>query len=325
MITPVAFLIFRRPETTQRVFNAIREAKPKRLFVIADGGKDDTEWELCRATRTIIDQVDWDCEIMKNYSAVNLGCKRRVSSGIDWVFQTVDRAIILEDDCLPHPSFFPYCEELLERYKNNTRIMHIAGVNFQTGNKKFISTDSYYFSEIAQIWGWATWRRAWKRYEVTMAEWPRLKREKFLQKKFGKSPAADYWEYLFDTISTGKTKKSDTWDAQWVFACFVLHGLCVMPHVNLVSNIGFGEGATRSDHTVDDKAHLPTSPIESPLRHPHEFSVNAHADQYTLKIVFHVNRAWKQKFLWILKRYFPYVHQWLKHNFSPTHPPASPG
>jgi hypothetical protein len=146
MITPIAFLIFNRPDTTKKVFDLICEAKPPKLLVIADGPRQDQvgEVEKCIATRTIIDRVDWDCEVITNYSDVNLGCKVRVSSGIDWVFQQVDEAIILEDDCLPDPSFFRYCDELLERYRDDTRIMFISGDNFQFGRKS--TTDSYYFS-----------------------------------------------------------------------------------------------------------------------------------------------------------------------------------
>src|SRR5665648_587346 len=162
--TPVAFIIFNRPETTRRVFAEIAKARPTKLLVIADGPRathpDDAE--KCAVVRAIIDGVDWDCEVLKNYSDVNLGCKRRVSSGLDWVFDTVEEAIILEDDCLPHPTFFRFCEEMLAKYRDDKRIAMISGDNFQFGKKR--TEYSYYFSRYTHIWGWASWRRAWDNY-----------------------------------------------------------------------------------------------------------------------------------------------------------------
>ncbi|MEW6491011.1 MAG: glycosyltransferase family 2 protein, partial [Cyanobacteriota bacterium] len=164
MKTPVVFIIFNRPDTTQKVFEAIRQAHPPLLFVIADGPRPNKpgEDQKCAATRAIIDQVDWDCEVLTNYSEINLGCERRVSSGLNWVFDTVEEAIILEDDCLPHPTFFSFCEELLDYYRNDQRVMVITGQNVQFGRKR---TDyTYYFSRYNHCWGWASWRRAWRSY-----------------------------------------------------------------------------------------------------------------------------------------------------------------
>jgi hypothetical protein len=157
--TPIAFFIFNRPDTTARVFEAIRQAQPSKLLVVADGPRSTRpgEAEKCAATRAIIDQVDWECEVLTNYSDVNLGCRHRVSSGLDWVFEQVEEAIILEDDCLPHPTFFRFCEELLEWYRHDHRIVAISGDNFQNGHQS--GEFSYYFSRYVHIWGWATWRR----------------------------------------------------------------------------------------------------------------------------------------------------------------------
>ena len=151
--TPVAFIIFNRPDTTKRVFAEIAKARPPKLLVIADGPRADhpADVEKCAAVRAIIDGVDWDCEVLKNYSDVNLGCKRRVSSGLDWVFDTVEEAIILEDDCLPHPTFFRFCEEMLEKYRDDKRIAMISGDNLQFGRKR--TGYSYYFSRYPHIWG----------------------------------------------------------------------------------------------------------------------------------------------------------------------------
>ena len=166
METPIAFFIFRRPETTRRVFEQIRKVKPLKLFVVADGGRNEEEWKKCHAARAVIEAVDWPCEVIKNYADKNFGCKIRISSGLDWVFQNTEKAIILEDDTLPHESFFRFSEELLRHYKDNPKIMHISGVNFQQKNSDFRCSDSYYFSRLPHIWGWATWKRAWKNYDV---------------------------------------------------------------------------------------------------------------------------------------------------------------
>jgi hypothetical protein len=173
--TPVAFIIFNCPETTDRVFEQIAKAKPSKLLVIADGPRENSpgEAERCAAVRSIIDNVDWDCEVLTNYSDVNLGCKRRIASGLDWVFDTVEEAIILEDDCLPDPTFFRFCDELLEKYRDDERITMISGDNFQFDRKK--TDSSYYFSRDPHIWRWASWRHVWKNYDVDMQLWPEIR------------------------------------------------------------------------------------------------------------------------------------------------------
>src|SRR5687767_13684909 len=164
--TPVALLVFNRPQATARVFEAVARARPPRLLVVADGPRADRpdDGELCHQTRAIIERVDWPCEVMKDYSDTNLGCRKRVSSGLDWVFSNVADAIILEDDCLPEPSFFPFCEELLERYRDDERVAMIRAGNFLEGRR--VASTSYYFSRWFHIWGWATWARAWKHNDV---------------------------------------------------------------------------------------------------------------------------------------------------------------
>lgn len=169
--TPVVFFIFDRPDTTARVFAEIARGKPPKLLLVADGPRPDHpgEAEKCAAARAVVEQVDWPCEALTDYAETNLGCRRRVSSGLDWVFATVEEAIILEDNCLPHPTFFRFCEELLERYRDDERVMRISGGNHKFGRK--IGTDSYYFTRYAHVWGWASWRRAWRYYDVNMKSW----------------------------------------------------------------------------------------------------------------------------------------------------------
>jgi len=177
LYTPILFLIFNRPDTTQKVFNAIRKAKPKQFFIAADGSPPDREGEIekCQKSRKIATSVDWDCEVKTLFRDKNLGCKIAISSAIDWFFENVEEGIILEDDCLPHQSFFWFCQELLEYYRNDTRIMHISGDNFQFGRKR--GEGSYYFSKYSHVWGWATWRRAWKCFDINMKSFEEFKAE----------------------------------------------------------------------------------------------------------------------------------------------------
>src|SRR5262245_44252833 len=209
---PVAFLIFNRPGVTRRVFAEIARARPKRLLVVADGPRSADEAEKCVAARSVIDQVDWDCEVLINFSDVNLGCKRRVSSGLDWVFEHCDGAIILEDDCLPSQAFFPYCAELLEKYRDDDRVMMISGNNFQFGRKH--SPYSYYFSRYAHIWGWASWRMAWRRHDIWMSRWPSLRETSWLQNLLDDPAAVRHFRETFDRTYDGQI---DTWDYQWTF------------------------------------------------------------------------------------------------------------
>ena len=241
--TPVAFIIFNRPDTTERVFEAIRQAKPLKLLVVADGPRLDRpdEVEKCTATRAIIDRVDWDCEVLINYSDINLGCKRRVSSGIDWVFSQVEEAIILEDDCLPAASFFQFCQTLLEKYRHDDRIMMVSGNNFRPEDNRV--KDSYYFSKYASIWGWATWRRAWQHYDVDMSSWREFRDRGLINVVCHEPLEAECWLKILNDVTENSI---DTWDYQWVYTCWQQSGMSIMPTVNLISNIGFRDDATHT-------------------------------------------------------------------------------
>lgn len=284
MKTPVVFIIFNRADTARRVFEVIREARPARLFVIADGPRSERagERELCLETRAIIDQVDWDCQVETDFSAVNLGCRRRVASGLSWVFSQVDEAIILEDDCLPDPSFFGFCEELLERYRDDERVMHIAGTNFQSGNSEYgkrASSSSYYFSRYNHCWGWATWRRAWSKFDGTMSCWPEVRRQGYLADILaGDEWAVPYWERSFQEVYEGRI---DSWSFVWTLSCWVNNGLTILPTTNLISNIGFNpQGA----HTINRRsrfANMKTEAIDLPLTAPPVMVRDRRADRYT--------------------------------------------
>lgn len=272
--TPVAFIIFNRPDTTARVFEEIRRARPPKLLVVADGPRLNRpgEAEKVAATRAIVEQVDWPCQVLKNYAETNLGCKQRVSSGLDWVFQTVEEAIILEDDCLPHPTFFRFCEELLEKYRDDERVMMIAGTNYLL---KIDIPESYLFSRYFAIWGWASWRRAWQKYDLHLTDWETLKAQKHIHYFYPQRYVAEYFTWAFDIAYRGQI---DTWDIQWFYSCLFNNGLSVVPHVNLISNIGI-EGT----HTENTKGHpnfcMPTFELDiEHLRHPSQVFANAAYD-----------------------------------------------
>lgn len=242
--TPVAFFIFNRPDTTEKVFEAIRGARPPKLLVVADGpraGRPD-EAERCAAVRAVIDRVDWPCEVLTNYADANMGCKKRISSGLDWVFTMVEEAIILEDDCLPHPDFFRFCELMLERYRDDERVMMIGGTNYLLDTMAM--GKSYLFSRYYPIWGWATWRRAWRAYDITMKDWGRLKAEGQLNSFYTQAFMRKYVASMFDAAASGCI---DTWDIQWFYTCLFNNGVCAIPRVNLISNIGLVGTHTSGD------------------------------------------------------------------------------
>ena len=271
LTTPVAFIIFNRTDTTERVFAQIAKAKPPKLLVVGDGARTNREGEIAKvaATRAIIDRVDWPCEVLTNFSEINLGCKRRVSSGLDWVFEQVEEAIILEDDCLPDPTFFRFCQELLVRYRSDQRISQINGVNLQsTFHSK---DDSYYFSRNNHIWGWATWADRWKNnYDLEMKLWPKIKKEGHLANWFSSRKETVYWTNIFESVFQNRL---DTWDYQWVFACWIQGRLAVMPCQDLILNIGFGPGATHTTE-VGPLSNLQVVEMKFPLQHPNWMFAN---------------------------------------------------
>ena len=264
LTTPVAFIIFNRPDTTEQVFAEIAKARPTKLLVIADGARANKvgEAEKVVATRAVIERVNWDCEVLTNYAEVNLGCKLRVSSGIDWVFNQVEEAIILEDDCLPDSSFFRFCQEMLERYRADQRIAIISGTNL---SNELDTTDSYYFSRYPHIWGWASWRRVWEKYDVGMESLSSLIESKSFQSSFEKKAEWKHWVEAFTAVREGKV---DTWDAQVMFLAFTNSMLSIFPTKNMISNLGFRPDATHTTAQSSSLSKLSTSELLFPLKHP---------------------------------------------------------
>jgi hypothetical protein len=289
--TPVALIIFNRPDTTAKVFGTIRHAKPPKLLIIADGPRPDRsdDIEKCKAALSILERIDWNCEVLINCSDVNLGCKRRVSSGLEWVFDQVEEAIILEDDCLPHPTFFRFCEELLEYYRYDSRIMSISGNNFQFGRKR--THQSYYFSRHTHIWGWASWRRAWQYYDFEMKLWQEIRNSEWLLSVLKKPRFVKYWDNIFQSCHDDEI---DSWAYVWTFSCWIHNALTILPCTNLVSNLGFGVNATHTNDQEHILANMMTKEMIFPLKHPSFMLANDPADNFTEQLFF--NRSIFTKF-----------------------------
>jgi hypothetical protein len=273
--TPVALILFRRPERTARIFERIREARPRRLFLIADGPRtgDAEERAGIDAARAAVDEIDWPCEVSRDYAERNLGLKRRITTGLGGVFEEEERAIVLEDDCLPHPAFFRYCDELLERYRSEERVVHIAGSQLL---RRPPSGASFHFSRYVHIWGWATWRRAWSHFDVDLAEWHGDSdegRERRLRNLFADESERRYWRYVWDN-----SREIDNWDAQWSYVCLTRRALAVNPNRNLISNIGFGPDATNARDDPFGIGGRPLEGMDFPLKAPGTVARDERAD-----------------------------------------------
>lgn len=278
--TPVLFIIFNRPETTQKVFDTIREIKPLNLYVAADGAREGNDSDLirCKQTRAIIDQVDWLCNIHKLFRDKNVGCKAGVSSAIDWFFEQVEEGIILEDDCVPDPSFYSFCRTMLERYRSEDKVMMVSGTSFVPEAERF--PESYYFSRYVIIWGWATWKRAWKRYDIHMKSWPSYRDARKLEKVYPIRAFALEQERLFQHIFEGQ---GDTWDIQWVFSCIYNDGFAIMPKYNLISNLGFvGSHSTGASAQLHGR---PTTALDvRSLVHPNRIAEDRRIDESVIRV-----------------------------------------
>jgi hypothetical protein len=289
MHTPVALIIFNRVQTTERVFEALARVKPRQLFVIADGPRPDRpdDVEKCAAARKVIQRVDWECDVRTNFADENLGCGTRPATGISWVFEHVDRAIILEDDCVPDPSFFRFCDEMLERYAHDERVMMVSGNNFLPDGGSM--AHSYTFFRFLNLWGWATWRRAWKHYDFGMESWPKHRNSRWLRTISEDPRTQAFWRRVFDSVYT-RISERDIWDYQFAYAVMQQGGVGIAPSLNLVSNIGWGSDAT---HTTGDSdlANLPAREMPFPLKHPPAVAYDREYDEKVFNNVFQQPRA----------------------------------
>ena len=266
MKAPVVFIIFKRIDTTKKVFKLIYDYKPNKLYLIADGPKVIEDNNKCSEVRNFVENnIDWDCELIKVYSDTNLGCAKRVQTGLDYVFENEEMAIILEDDTLPDPSFFNFCEELLERYKHDKRVAHISGCNLHSNAVNL--KESYCFSSIVNIWGWATWKRAWIHYDINMPSWDNEDKESFISHWCQDRKSRKGIHKMFDLHCNNEDPW--TWDYQWVYSCWKNNALSIIPRENLVSNLGIGPDASNTKSHISVEMYPSTfDEILFPLTHP---------------------------------------------------------
>ena len=287
---PILLIVFNRPENTARVLNALRPMRPQKIFIAADGPREGNESDVIRCSEVrhvLAENIDWMCEVNVSYSDVNLGCRRGVVKALDWFFGEVEEGVILEDDVIPTPDFFVYCQELLGRYRFDQRVGSISGNSFMP--KGALVDASYYFSIYTHSWGWATWRRAWCCYDREMHNWIDFCDAGWLKIIAGKE-AADYWQPLIEQVYRGIV---DTWDLIWLYSCWKSGLLTCISTVELVNNIGFGSDAT---HTLDEKSPLgPTQPLVLPLCHPTVMQPRRDLDVSLLKEQY--RRSWYKEFL----------------------------
>lgn len=274
---PILLLTYKRFETTQKIVQILKIIKPAKIYFASNAPNPENindEFAVSEV-RSLINQIDWECEIVPLFRVNHLKVKDSIADSISWFFQNEELGIILEDDCIPNFTFFEYCRNLLLKYKDDNRIGLISGNNFQNG--KFLGGDSsYYFSKYAHIWGWATWRRTWKIYQKNIEDWPQIKRNKIFYNLFFNKDERLFWEAKFDSIYF---LNFNTWDYQLTYSLWKNGLLSVIPNVNLVSNHGFGATATHTKE-IDQFSKMKTTEIRFPLNHPDTFISNYQADIY---------------------------------------------
>jgi len=287
-VAPVLLIVFNRPDLTRQVLQAVAGAAPRRLFVAADGPRPGRaeDQRLCRAVLDLVrSSVRWPCTLEILERGENLGCGRGPASAISWFFERVEEGIILEDDCLPAPEFFPFCSSLLAHYRDEPRVGQVAGFNCQFGRTR--GDGSYYFSQYFHCWGWATWRRAWRDFDYHMTDYPQFLRDNGLERLFSRRSVREFWKGNFDSAIRGD---GTIWDYQWVYCNLKAGRLSAVPNWNMIRNIGFGSDAT---HTRERDPRLP--PVNprpnSELVHPGAVAPDLEADEFTYRNQLRLN-AW---------------------------------
>ena len=275
---PVLLLVFNRIEETQKVVAVLKQVKPSRLYVAADGPRSGnaSDHQGCKAVRDYLrKELNWEMDLVLRFQDENMGSGKHVSSAISWFFEQEEEGIILEDDCIPALSFFKFCGDLLQRYKMDDKIQLIGGTNyFSPGNN-----DSYYFSDLPQIWGWATWRRAWKHNDFSLKSIDENRLKQLVKSRFKNHQLQDYWLKVYRMM---KTDPLDAWDYQWTFSMWNAGGIAIIPAKNLISNVGYGELATHTKHKIDEVFDRPTEDIRE-MVHPKSKKVRKDLD---LKLFF---------------------------------------
>jgi len=270
--TAVAFFVYRRPHLARLAFASIRRSRPKRLYFIADAPKDSSDVESCALSRELLGEIDWDCEVRSQLAERHLGCARRIASGVTWVFEQEDRAIFIEEDCIAAQSFFPFCDELLERYASVRSVMMLTGFNLLLEWKP--AEGSYSFSHLGSSWGWATWRRAWAHFDCNLEAWTQDARDQVRSLLENDDVFAERAR-LFDKVAKSRL---DSWAVPWNLACLLRGGCCIVPSVNLIQNVGFGDDSTHYKSQKDPNFGVPPSAMIFPLSHPPQVCVDRELD-----------------------------------------------
>lgn len=272
--TPILYIVFNRPDVTSQSFSMLAQIKPTRLYIAADGPRAsrETDAKLCDEVKQITENITWPCTVKRLYQPVNLGCGKAVSNAITWFFEQEAQGIIIEDDIIPNESFFAFATEMLNKYRDDQSIMHINGCNFQSGVPR--SDGSYYFSAFPHVWGWASWRRAWKHYDFNLSDLNYFYNLKKINTYFKPKHIQNHWLEIFFKMNR---KWLDTWDYQWNYAIWNNAGKVITPNVNLIRNIGFGEAATHTTDTNSKFANLETQALQS-IIHPSSLLINERAD-----------------------------------------------
>jgi len=275
--TPILVVAFNRPEALESLIARLREIQPRDVYVAIDGPRSDRpeEERKVQACRDLVASIDWNCSIRTLFRDRNLGCGRGVSGAIDWFFSQVEQGIVLEDDVIPDPSFFGFCQELLDRYAGDDRVFAVTGCNFVPPSAQSHPEDAYRFSRVAHIWGWATWRRSWDTYRLDLQGWRKELGARHLWRSSGRSVSGSlFWAMTFELMAR---KQVDTWDAQLVYAAMRQDKLIATCNTNLVENIGFGDDAT---HTLETVAIEPVGSVTLPTQ-PVKVEADDKADAWT--------------------------------------------
>lgn len=286
-MSAVAYFVFNRPNVTRQSWESIRAARPRRLFLVADGPRADHagDVDLCQEVREVVGKVDWPCDVQSNFAPTNLGLRRRMITGLDWAFNQSEELIVLEDDCVAHPDFFRFCSRLLSYYATDHRVTAITGSNFQNG--RWRGDGSYYFSKYLHVWGWAAWRRSWRLYDPHITFWDELVGSSTWDDLMTCSAESRYWKFMFEQVKNGRI--GPTWDYQWLATMWSNGGRSIVPNRRLISNVGFGSDSTNTRRRRSS-ARLPSEGIEK-LVHPTTQNIDREADEFTFRHHYWDSRA----------------------------------
>lgn len=308
--SPILFLIFNRPLQTNVVFEEIKKVKPLKLYLCADGPRinNKSDQVKCNEVRKIVQKIDWDCEYHVLFRDENLGCKQSVSKGIDWFFENEEEGIIIEDDIVPNETFFRFCDEMLDLYRNEKKISSICGFNPIQNNNNIEKKTSYFFSRYNDIWGWATWKRSWMLYDKDLKSWPLNKGKIFETEK----NRFHYWNNIFKNVYLGKI---DTWDHQWTYTGILNNTYCIIPCVNLIENIGFDIDATHTKIKDGKLSEVKSKNLDFPLSHPLEIKNNSIYDDLLYQKIL-INKVTLSHYIYNFKNFIANIINKVKYVLS---------